>query len=92
MVVIGATLITGSHDGTVRRWSLKEKDLTPSALEHTADSLAGNSAQPSSSAESSGQVKGSLSEASEKDSQPTLMTEEEERELAELMGSDDDDD
>ncbi|KAF9957879.1 hypothetical protein BGZ72_001225 [Mortierella alpina] len=92
MVTVGATLITGSHDGTVRRWSLREKDLMPSALENKADTLPGSGAQPSTTAEGSSPVKGLQAEVPEKDSPPSMMTEEEERELAELMGSDDDDD
>ncbi|KAF9935561.1 hypothetical protein BGZ67_003368 [Mortierella alpina] len=91
MVNVGATLITGSHDGTVRRWSLKEKDLTTLALEDKADAPPSNSAQPSLTAESSAPVPGLQSGVPEMDSQPSMMTEEEERELAELMGSDDDD-
>ena len=92
MVIVGATLITGSHDGTVRRWSLREKDLTSSAGENKADTLPGSGAQPSTTAEGSSPVKGLQAEVPEKDSPPSMMTEEEERELAELMGSDDDDD
>ena len=92
MVTVGATLITGSHDGTVRRWSLKEKDLATPVLEDKTDVPSSNSAQQSSKTESSTQAKGVQSEAAETDSTPSMMTEEEERELAELMGSDDEDD
>ncbi|KAF9576357.1 hypothetical protein EC968_009331 [Mortierella alpina] len=92
MVTVGSTLITGSHDGTVRRWSLKEKDLMTSVLEVKVDTLPSNSTQPSSTGDSSNTAKGSQSTVPETDAQPSLMTEEEERELAELMGSDDDED
>ncbi|CAO3575215.1 unnamed protein product [Mortierella alpina] len=92
MVTVGATLITGSHDGTVRRWSLKEKDLATPVFEDKTDVPSSNSAQQSSKTESSTQAKGVQSEAAETDSKPSMMTEEEERELAELMGSDDEDD
>lgn len=94
MVIIGTTLLTASLDGTIRRWSLKEQDLITSVPKDIVDSLSGPSASsapdamdrttPSSGPASQGQ--------SGADSKPSMMTEEEERELAELMGSDDDDD
>lgn len=89
MVAVGTTLITGSLDNTVRRWSLKEQDLLPPAPKEedpsvAALSLGGASEKGATKAEET--VNKKMEER-----QPGLMTEEEERELAELMGSDDDD-
>ncbi|KAF9374584.1 hypothetical protein CPB97_012014 [Podila verticillata] len=84
MVVIGSTLFSGSLDGTIRRWSLKEKDLT-SLPKDKANSHASNQEPATESA--------SYAPAQEKheEKKPGMMTEEEERELAELMDGDDDD-
>ncbi|KAF9180684.1 hypothetical protein BGZ50_006043 [Haplosporangium sp. Z 11] len=94
MVVIGTTLLTASLDGTIRRWSLKEQDLVTLPPKDIVESLSGPSASSASdamdrTAPSSSPARQSQSGA---DSKPNIMTEEEERELAELMGSDDDDD
>ncbi|KAG0213943.1 hypothetical protein BGX28_003121 [Mortierella sp. GBA30] len=95
MLTIGTTLITGSLDGTIRRWSLKEQDLIPPVPEKIADSLSENVAQvaPIEGVDDSAahQTDASLKKSCAEESKPGLMTEEEERELAELMGSDGDD-
>ncbi|KAF9362164.1 hypothetical protein BGX34_006674 [Mortierella sp. NVP85] len=95
MVVVGTTLLTASLDGTVRRWSLKEQDLVTPVPKDIAESLSGASIQsnvasplPPSGSQSDGTNIGAKGEEVRKES---MMTEEEERELAELMGSDDDD-
>jgi len=90
MVAVGKTLITGSLDNTVRRWSLKESDLLPPPPKEEEPSVAALPLARSESAtkvETSGPSQGGPSE----ERKPGMMTEEEERELAELMGSDDDD-
>lgn len=87
MIVIGSTLFSGSLDGTVRRWSLKEKDLVASLPKDVANSAARNQEPAAESASATDQ----LSHEKHEERKPGMMTEEEERELAELMGSDDDD-
>ncbi|KAG0039373.1 hypothetical protein BGZ82_008473 [Podila clonocystis] len=87
MIVIGSTLFSGSLDGTVRRWSLKEKDLASSLPKDVANSAASNQKPTAESTSESVQ----LSHEKHKEGKPGMMTEEEERELSELMGSDDDD-
>ncbi|KAG0010476.1 hypothetical protein BGZ81_002740 [Podila clonocystis] len=87
MIVIGSTLFSGSLDGTVRRWSLKEKDLAASSPKDVANLAASNQEPAAESASASVQ----LSHEKHKEGKPGMMTEEEERELSELMGSDDDD-
>ncbi|KAF9099389.1 hypothetical protein BGX29_007161 [Mortierella sp. GBA35] len=94
MVALGTTLITGSLDNTVRRWSLKEQDLLPPAPKEEDPSIAALSLNATSSSSSAaGTTSGTpLTKASaSEEPKPGMMTEEEERELAELMGSDDDD-
>ncbi|KAI1316459.1 hypothetical protein EDD11_009949 [Mortierella claussenii] len=96
IVVIGSTLFTASLDGTVRRWSLKEQDLlakdgTESTLADGSESTAQNTSVTGSTATRSAAVPSIQMSADKGDHKPSLMTEEEERELAELMGSDDDD-
>jgi hypothetical protein len=81
MVAVGTTLITGSLDNTVRRWSLKEQDLVPPAPKEEDPSVAALSLGDASE----------IANKQEEERKPGMMTEEEERELAELMGSDDDD-
>ncbi|KAF9154090.1 hypothetical protein BG015_001850 [Linnemannia schmuckeri] len=88
MVAVGTTLITGSLDNTVRRWSLKEQDLVPPTPKEEDPSVAALSLGGSAS-ESAAVARGE--EKAEEGRKPGMMTEEEERELAELMGSDDDD-
>lgn len=103
MVVIGSWLLTASLDGTVRRWSLKEQDLI--AKETGAHDGASTNKEISNHSSGSGSNTGQEKSAAilqskdkvaskEKDAaqQASVMTEEEERELAELMDSDDDDD
>ncbi|KAF9425613.1 hypothetical protein BGZ94_007377 [Podila epigama] len=86
MIVIGSTLFSGSLDNTIRRWSLREKDLLVPVAEKTSQDTEAAPAVSSASGDPSIVV----SEKSE-ERKPGIMTEEEERELAELMGSDDDD-
>ncbi|KAF9299839.1 hypothetical protein BGZ74_008598 [Mortierella antarctica] len=87
MIVIGSTLFSGSLDGTIRRWSLKEKDLIASLPKDVANSAASNQEPTVESMSALGQ----RSQEKHEERKPGMMTEEEERELAELMGSDDDD-
>lgn len=87
MIVIGSTLFSGSLDGTIRRWSLKEKDLIASLPKDVANSAASNQDPTVESMSALGQ----RSQEKHEERKPGMMTEEEERELAELMGSDDDD-
>ncbi|KAF9908438.1 hypothetical protein EC991_009791 [Linnemannia zychae] len=84
MVAVGTTLITGSLDNTVRRWSLKEQDLLPPAPKEEDPSVAALSLGAT-------ETKVEKVEVKKEERGPGMMTEEEERELAELMGSDDDD-
>ncbi|KAG0282328.1 hypothetical protein BGZ97_009031, partial [Linnemannia gamsii] len=76
MVAVGTTLITGSLDNTVRRWSLKEQDLVPPAPKEEDPSVAALSLGDASE----------IANKQEEERKPGMMTEEEERELAELMG------
>ncbi|KAF9438886.1 hypothetical protein BGZ76_003572 [Entomortierella beljakovae] len=89
MAVIGTTLFTASLDATIRRWSLKEKDLNP-PLPKDIDSISQSLSRSSVTNVSTSSSK--EPEASKESSTPNVMTEEEERELAELMGSDFEDD
>lgn len=91
MVAIGTTLFTGSLDNTVRRWSLKEQDLVAPPPQDIVESLADKPAvgAPTKPKDAEASPVNKTSTPSEK---PSLMTEEEERELAELMGSDFEDD
>ncbi|KAJ3001546.1 hypothetical protein HKX48_002814 [Thoreauomyces humboldtii] len=73
----GATIWTASLDGTIRTWPITEKDLKPNPDARTAITAA--EAAPAEATKRRGNKKA------------VKMTEEEERELAELMGSDDDD-
>ncbi|KAG0239116.1 WD40-repeat-containing domain protein [Mortierella sp. GBAus27b] len=100
MTVIGTTLLTASLDGTVRRWSLKEQDIVAPVPQDIVESLSSTSKQPNTTL-----VPSAVAAVTPAGSQPdvttvgsknegtkeSMMTEEEERELAELMGSDDDD-
>ncbi|KAI8602705.1 hypothetical protein EDD21DRAFT_442629 [Dissophora ornata] len=95
MVAIGTTLFTASLDGTVRRWSLKEQDLIAPIPKDISESLSSSAqqnsaAEPASVASQAGTVP-SIQMSTDEEPKTSLMTEEEERELAELMGSDDDD-
>lgn len=87
MVVIRSTLFSGSLDGTIRRWSLKEKDLA-SLPKDKANSHASNQ-EPATVSASNAPVQ--PAQEMHKEKKAGMMTEEEERELAELMDSDDDD-
>jgi len=91
MVAIGTTLFTGSLDNTVRRWSLKEQDLVTPPPQDVVESLASEPAI-STPTNSEGAKASLVDKASVPSEKPSLMTEEEERELAELMGSDLEDD
>ncbi|KAG0302039.1 hypothetical protein BGZ98_007848 [Dissophora globulifera] len=95
MLTIGATLLTGSLDGTVRRWSLKEQDLMPSMQQSDAEALLSPNqsalTEESIPTEAKAEITSTVSVSSEKVPKASMMTEEEERELAELMDSDDDD-
>ncbi|KAG0312157.1 hypothetical protein BGZ99_009668 [Dissophora globulifera] len=95
MLTIGATLLTGSLDGTVRRWSLKEQDLMPSMQQSDAEALLSPNqsalTEESIPTEAKADITSTISVSSEKVPKASMMTEEEERELAELMDSDDDD-
>ncbi|KAG0369087.1 hypothetical protein BGX24_002557 [Mortierella sp. AD032] len=90
MVAVGTTLITGSLDNTVRRWSLKEQDLVPPVPKEDDPSVAALSLNASASTDAT-ETKEEKKVEAEEEHKPGMMTEEEERELAELMGSDDDD-
>ncbi|GJJ69596.1 hypothetical protein EMPS_01943 [Entomortierella parvispora] len=91
MVAIGTTLFTGSLDNTVRRWSLKEQDLVTPPPQDIVEALADKSAV-NTPTNSKGPEAPLVNKASAPKEKPSLMTEEEERELAELMGSDFEDD
>ncbi|KAF9114354.1 hypothetical protein BGX27_011095 [Mortierella sp. AM989] len=90
MIAIGTTLFTASLDATIRRWSLKEQDLIAPVPQDIVESLSKDIAQTSVTGNSTSII--SDTQPPKKDDlKPSMMTEEEERELAELMGSDDDD-
>jgi len=97
MVVVGTTLMTASLDGTVRRWSLKEQDLVTPLPKDIAESLSGGSIQSNVAVASPLPPSGSQFDGTDirakgqEVKKESMMTEEEEQELAELMGSDDDD-
>ncbi|KAG0055798.1 hypothetical protein BGZ83_007378 [Gryganskiella cystojenkinii] len=95
MVAIGTTLFTGSLDNTVRRWSLREQDLIISPPKDIGETPASGS----TSAALEGEVEmnevtnsSKSADAATAVTSTSMMTEEEERELAELMGSDFEDD
>ncbi|KAF8983673.1 hypothetical protein BGZ46_009814 [Entomortierella lignicola] len=90
MVAIGTTLFTASLDATIRRWSLKEQDLVAPVPKDIVESLSNNLVEASVSKDSK-TTSSNIQKPSKEDPNASLMTEEEERELAELMGSDDDD-
>ncbi|KAF9897183.1 hypothetical protein BX616_006044, partial [Lobosporangium transversale] len=94
MVVIGSTLITVSLDGTIRRWSLREQDLVqtePTDISNIKPSDGSGQQQTIGlTAETKTITASTAAQGSIKEKQQSIMTEEEERELAELMDSDDD--
>ncbi|KAF9978917.1 hypothetical protein BGZ73_008422 [Actinomortierella ambigua] len=94
IVVIGTTAYTGSLDGTIRRWSLKEQDLK--ATEGTNSIKAFSSSSSISSAEATAGTKltstRAVADAATGTAQvqtASMLTAEEEAELAELMADDD---
>ncbi|KAG0340500.1 hypothetical protein BG004_006386 [Podila humilis] len=97
MVVIGSTLFSGSLDGTLRRWSLKDKDLVTPSPKDIVHALGDMTTQISTTSVNSRPVNPVQQQQQQPLHQQTeerkssMVTEEEERELAELMGSDDDD-
>lgn len=93
MVAIGTTLFTGSLDNTVRRWSLKEQDLVTAPPKDIVESLAaGKTSGPTTAPSTKAENESVVVPDNKKSENPSMMTEEEERELAELMGSDFEDD
>ena len=91
MVAIGTTLFTGSLDNTVRRWSLKEQDLLTPPPKDIVEPLSGSGSSSDATVTKVESTENPSSKGAEAPAS-NLMTEEEERELAELMESDIEDD
>ena len=74
---MGSKIVSAAIDGTVRQWSLEAGDLRRAVEEAEAEA----------GADPKGEVEGRGGEGrGEGKKEETLMTEEEERELVELMG------